>query len=433
MEDPSSKRARLEMEVGGGASEADILSLVSQREAYRQRQQFADSDTIRQQLRDMGVELYDKDREWRCKDGRRGVLFTAGPVECPLSDAEIQARVQEREEARRAKEWERSNIVRDELRNLGVELNDKDNVWRTLFGRQGSFTGQAVRGAGISGQQIVGYVAERDRYRLVQDFDNADKVRASLAQHGVELFDAERLWKATDGRQGVIIPGGVEIISAWPDYEIISRVNAREDARSSKRWSDADAIRDEMRKNGVECLDAQRIWCTTCGRQGPYPGQKGGSGGGGGGGLAQQLAPLQQMSSHSTHASNVHNVQAAAHALLASAGQHAGGSRASDVSAVAAQAIAGLALLAQKQQLPQMQQQQQHQQVMATSVSGGLAPFCDASIQALVNAREQCRVGHDWQTADAIRNDLRSHGVEVWDKEKVWRASDGRQGLIAHF
>mmetsp|Transcript_33997 Transcript_33997/g.97662 ORF Transcript_33997/g.97662 Transcript_33997/m.97662 type:complete len:434 (-) Transcript_33997:135-1436(-) len=433
MEDPSSKRGRLEMEVGGGASEADILSLVSQREAYRQRQQFADSDTIRQQLRDMGVELYDKDREWRCKDGRRGVLFTAGPVECPLSDAEIQARVQEREEARRAKEWERSNIVRDELRNLGVELNDKDNVWRTLFGRQGSFTGQAVRGAGISGQQIVGYVAERDRYRLVQDFDNADKVRASLAQHGVELFDAERLWKATDGRQGVIIPGGVEIISAWPDYEIISRVNAREDARSSKRWSDADAIRDEMRKNGVECLDAQRIWCTTCGRQGPYPGQKGGSGGGGGGGLAQQLAPLQQMSSHSTHASNVHNVQAAAHALLASAGQHAGGSRASDVSAVAAQAIAGLALLAQKQQLPQMQQQQQHQQVMATSVSGGLAPFCDASIQALVNAREQCRVGHDWQTADAIRNDLRSHGVEVWDKEKVWRASDGRQGLIAHF
>ena len=36
------------------------------------------------------VEAFDKEKAWRTQDGRRGFLFTAGPIECSLSDHEIQ-------------------------------------------------------------------------------------------------------------------------------------------------------------------------------------------------------------------------------------------------------------------------------------------------------------------------------------------------------
>merc|ERR1719150_1048098 len=61
----------------------------------------------------------------------------------------------------------------------------------------------------------------------------------------------------------------------------------------------------------------------------------------------------------------------------------------------------------------------------------GAAALSDEEIAAFVHDREKKRrQDHDFQGADAIRNHLRAHGVEVWDKEKTWRANDGRNGLI---
>lgn len=409
IEDPASKRARVEVT----PSESEILTFVSQRESFRQRQQFSDSDAIREQLRSLGVELFDKDREWRARDGRRGVLFTAGPLECPLADHEIQARVQEREEARRAKEWERSNVLRDELRRIGVELNDKESVWRTLQGRQGSYSA-SPRAPSLPGATIHHLIAERERLRAQQDFDAADQLRAKLAQHGVEIFDAERLWRTVDGQQGVIITGGHEVICMFTDSEISARVAKREEARMGKHWSEADNIRDDLRRQGVEVLDSQRIWCTTDGRQGPYPlvGQP----------SFQPVGPVAVPTVISQP-----TLQQAANTLVAAAGHRPGGGG-NDVAAVAAQAIAGLALLAQQRQnLAPPPAVVQTKTIVTTSAP----PFSDASILALINGREQARQNHDWTSADAIRADLRSHGVEVWDKERVWRANDGRSGMIA--
>eukprot|EP00411_Alexandrium_monilatum_P014398 CAMPEP_0175272072 /NCGR_PEP_ID=MMETSP0093-20121207/46238_1 /TAXON_ID=311494 /ORGANISM="Alexandrium monilatum, Strain CCMP3105" /LENGTH=452 /DNA_ID=CAMNT_0016566853 /DNA_START=1 /DNA_END=1359 /DNA_ORIENTATION=+ len=425
----SSKRARLDGDSprgldGDGPSESEILRLVAQRESMRQARRFAESDAIREELRSMGVELYDKEKEWRCRDGRRGMLFTAGPIECTLSDVDIQEMIREREEARKQRDWERADGLRDDLRSKGVELDDKEGLWRTSSGRSGTYSGMPA--SNINGATVRKLVAERERLRAAQDFDAADELRRQLGALGVEIFDNERLWRTADGQQGVIITGGHEVDCLLGDSEISSRVGQREEARSAKNWAQADSIRDELRSNGVELLDNQRVWCTTDGRHGSYSG------------LATpppSAAPLGAVGAISRpNPLSTTPVGAAVGALPTVS------------SNMAAQVAAGLAALLAPQ--VQRQQQQQAASVVAPPAGPGsqalqgrmpssavtstpsAQTFSTASIIALVAGREKAREKHDWEAADAIRADLRSHGVDVWDKEKLWRANDGRSGSM---
>jgi len=461
-----SKRARLD----GGPSEEEILSLVAKRESARQARRFAESDLIREELRSMGVELYDKEKIWRARDGRRGTLFTAGAGECSLSDAEIQEYIREREEARSAKDWTRSDQLRDTMRQMGVELIDRDSIWRTSSGRSGTYGGGPVQPRpatatpeaitslcplGVSSiqnfsrQQITALISERERLRAAQDFEAADEMRRQLGALGVEIFDNERIWRTTSGEQGVIITGGHQVVCDLSDFDIAARVQQREDARNNKDWGSADTIRDELRQHGVELLDNQKVWTTTDGRQGNYGGQPmataqyhplmpamtqatiGGVAGVDAGGLGaggNAIAMAQLLAGQTQQFTSITGEAAAA----AAAAQLAGGGNAAAMAQVQA-------LLAQQQQL----QQQQVHQMLPSPNSNPTNPvprtppppasgvtWTSASILALVNGRELARDRHDWEAADAIRADLRSHGVDVWDKEKVWKASDGRSGII---
>lgn len=388
-DDNSNKRQRLSDD--DDPSEVEILRLVAQRESLRQSRRFAESDSIREELRSMGVELFDKEKEWRCRDGRRGHLFTAGPGECPFSDSEIQERINLREDARKAKDWRQADSLRDELRANGVEINDRDGTWRTSSGRSGTYGAgpgpNNLRACGpthssLGVPAIRKLVAERERLRASMDFEAADELRRQLAGLGVELFDNERVWRSSDGHQGVILTGGHEVDCLLSDSDISHRVQQREDARSAKDFSKADMIRDELRRQGVELLDAQKSWCTTDGRQGSYSG-----------------GPL-----HST---------AMMQPIMPMGGGI--GNALSQVAGLIQQTAVGAS------RLP----------ASAVTNNPSMMTFSTASIAALVTGRERAREHHDWDAADAIRADLRSHGVDVWDKEKVWRSNDGRSGPLA--
>lgn len=429
--EPAAKRQRLDAS-GSELSETDILRKVAQREMFRQTRQFAQSDAIREELRAAGVELYDKEREWRSKDGRKGVLFTAGPDESPLGDADIQERIRDREEARRQKDWDRANVIRDELRSLGVELSDKEGVWRTIGGRGNSYAATVANKQVLPGSVISKLIAERERFRAGQDYVAADEIRVKLAEHGVEVLDAQRTWKCTDGRQGVIITGGHEAVCVIADEEIMARVREREEHRLNRNWQAADEVREALRIQGVEVMDAQRQWLTTDGRSGTYeaagapmvPAEFASVLGGGALGLGALGSPGADHSA----------------ALRAASAQAGLQKSAADQSNMAAQAISALTgLLAQRGQVTpqQMQTMQQLQHTLLASPqaaspasNSGLA-FSTPSIVALVAGREQARDRRDFTAADCIRTDLRSHGVEVWDKDKVWRSTDGRSGALS--
>lgn len=402
-----SKRARVE----DSPSEQEILRLVAQRDAARQARRFDEADEVREHLRSLGIELYDKDKEWRSKDGRRGSMFTAAPVECRLSDAEVQARVQDREDARKAKDWDLADKLREDLRDDGVELNDREMCWRTSGGRTGTYTGSPTASQ-MTGSAIRKMVAERERHRAAHDFDSADAIRQELQSLGVELYDNERLWRCSDGRQGFIITGGAEVNCTLKDAEIQSQVAQREEMRSHKEWDRADAIRDELRRLGCELLDKEKMWCTTDGRSGSYSG---------GSTVHQSHSLAPSVKSHASSRETTVALAQAAAALALKQNSAGGGSGPSLRSLSAIGGRGG-----------------GHSQPLSPHSGGGGGPFAsnivetwsEASIKALIAGRERAREMHDWAAADAIRADLRSHGVEVWDKEKIWKAHDGRHGVI---
>lgn len=388
-------------------SEDEILSLVAKREQARQNRNYAESDQLRDALRNLGIEVYDKEKVWKSHDGRQGVLFTAGPEESSLSTAEIQETIVQREAARSTKDWGQADRLRENLRNLGVELDDKSSTWKTSTGRAGTYAGklldEAHQGAGYltPGDSVEAKVAERERLRAAGDYEAADNMRRELSSQGVEVYDADRMWRAADGRSGVIVTGGHQGKCRMKDKDIQRKVSQREEARRDKDWKKGDKIRDELRLQGVELVDKQKTWSTSDGRHGNFDGSKsdynGGNGGGCGGswggdnwsgGCGGGCGMLDGMGD----SWDAGNAMAASTAMASMAAMMGG--------------------------------------MGAAPMAAGFPSLSDASITALIHGRERARERRDWKASDAIRDDLKCLGVEVWDKDKVWRSSDGRNGTI---
>lgn len=433
------------------ASEATILELVAERDRLRQEKKYRDGDKVREHLRSLGVEINDKERIWKSYDGRSGTLFVKGSGATAISDHEIQDYIAQREEARAEKDWARADQLRDELRGYGVECDDKSRTFRTSQGRVGTYVA-SVSGTdnvqNMSEDQIKFMVAAREKARAAQDFQAADEQRRQLQKLGIEVFDQERMWKSSDGRQGTIMTAGREIDRCFlSDSEIESRVKVREKARAMKDWQKADELRDELRALGVECADPERVWRTADGRQGSYgplygeereaKGSKGKGKGGGGKGQwqateqwqdpmqwAQQTMAkwMQKQMAQQTSGTGDTGVWAAqpGHNSWADSGSVSSTGKGFDPWSV-------------KQEEPWLNSVKHEPQSQPQSALGPEADstkLSKAAIEALVAGREEARTMRDFSGADAIRQDLRDHGVELLDEQRIWKSSDGQGGLI---
>ena len=155
--DTQPKRARTDdAELGATprAEDDEIHKLINEREQARSAKDFDKSDAIRSDLRQRGVDVYDKDKIWVAADGRRGAIIVGegAGASCALSNAEIAQKVQQREQVRASKDFGAADTMRDELRACGVDIYDKEKIWKSNDGRQGRV------GYGVNIQESVGVV-----------------------------------------------------------------------------------------------------------------------------------------------------------------------------------------------------------------------------------------------------------------------------------
>mmetsp|Transcript_35685 Transcript_35685/g.33829 ORF Transcript_35685/g.33829 Transcript_35685/m.33829 type:complete len:446 (-) Transcript_35685:99-1436(-) len=132
------------------AADDDLQKMVDDRNDARYRRDYDGADAIREELRTIfRVEIYDKLGEWVAADGRWGLsnrkrgagsedgvpvlakIQQADAVACSLTYDQIMDLVIKRTNARRNRQFQEADDLRNELARVGVELFDKVNEWRT--------------------------------------------------------------------------------------------------------------------------------------------------------------------------------------------------------------------------------------------------------------------------------------------------------------
>ena len=104
-----------------------------------------------------------------------------------MSTAQIEEQLNLREAARRRKDYNQADVIRDILKASGVETEDRDRVWRAADGRTGNYlyiTADApapkVGHSKISMDDVMHRLAVREQAQRVRDYATADRIREEV-------------------------------------------------------------------------------------------------------------------------------------------------------------------------------------------------------------------------------------------------------------
>lgn len=377
-------------------SSKEIARLIFAREQARLAKDWNQADNLRSQLQEGGVLLYDKTRLWKCSDGRSGRIpsfdeVEAGQVEPVYEDAkeevdgskeEIQSLVLQREQARGSKDFQQADAIRSQLQDLGVELLDKEKLWKCPSrGMQGIITG--FRSNELSDVEVHTLVMQREKARMGNDYDLSDMIRDELKSRGVTIEDKQKVWQCTDGRRGAV-PSWAQITGEVP--------NAMPDVRP---------IPAHMPRSGIPQAPMAR----------------------------QPARPSIEDELVSLAVAAARHPDTASRALQALRQVFAGGA------ATAPMAVAQPALPAAPriQKAPSSRPEghpdfnKAMQAIRRIKDGHGVS---DEEIEWLVATRERFRMTKDYGNSDGLRKELLSVGIELLEKEKRWTFEDGRSGNI---
>mmetsp|Transcript_91185 Transcript_91185/g.284163 ORF Transcript_91185/g.284163 Transcript_91185/m.284163 type:complete len:387 (-) Transcript_91185:109-1269(-) len=283
----------------GDGSETHIKYLVQLREQARAQKDWAQSDKLREELKALGVDIFDKDKMWRSKSGSAGVIIGYRGANGP-TDLEISTLVVQRERARQGNDYATSDMIRNELRAVGVEIQDREKTWRSSDGRQGTVPSWSdiIGGAGgapvISPAVAAPAVAQANaaslRNQVVQAALVASQNPATAARTlqilqqvtgapAAPMKASGRAAAPAAGRSNAECQQAVEFVSqcqaagrAPLDAEIDWLVGLREKFRQQRDFTSADELRNALRHTlSIELNEKEKMWKSNDGRMGAIP------------------------------------------------------------------------------------------------------------------------------------------------------------------
>ena len=96
----------------GQISNEEIADILDRREQARRAHDFMTADQLREELRGRGISIDDRTKMWNAEDGRKGMIGAAAPVTDGIQDDELNRLLEEREAARRQKDYSEADRVR---------------------------------------------------------------------------------------------------------------------------------------------------------------------------------------------------------------------------------------------------------------------------------------------------------------------------------
>jgi cysteinyl-tRNA synthetase len=207
----------------GSSVVAEIERLVDLRLRKKLDRRFDEADALLAELGQMGVDVSDDARSWRA-DGQSFVYAytrdggAAGRTSGEI--AQVEDLMYERGLAKSRKDYARSDVLLDELYELGVDVDDRARTWRFAYARGGGGSPGGVLG-GRGGHdyvrsraddyemseadlaQVDELLGRRLAAKKAREFGRADELQAELRELGVEVDDKRREWyvRYHDGRR----------------------------------------------------------------------------------------------------------------------------------------------------------------------------------------------------------------------------------------
>ena len=314
----------------GDTAEVDVArveALLAERAQLRAARDFDGADAVRDELRDMDVTVHDREMRWFVGDlrdltngrgrggrGRGGGYDDGGyggggygrertprrertgrsfdPADFgPLGhdyvaandaagelDEETVAKVNvmlaERLAAKVMRDFSRADGLRDELRGMGVNVDDRRKEWvyapveEIDFGPTGHDYTRSPDDAAELDEEAVSaadaLLAQRLRAKMARRFGEADECLARLVDElGVEVDDKHKAWRA----DGAPFPSHVRIegdgdeaaLASGLDVEkVTSMLAERAEAKRQKEYETADALARSLRDDYAVVLDDKR-------------------------------------------------------------------------------------------------------------------------------------------------------------------------------
>ena len=269
--------------------------------------------------------------------GGRSHGFMRAPGDtAPVDEQRIDAILTQRNDAKRARDFETADRLRDQLQaEFNIRVDDKTREWRVMGAGAGMF-GLAASHAPVSGgygaapgmgggmgnvghdytrtpgdnapvdvEKVNQILAQRLDAKRARDFTTSDALRDQLRNEmGIEVMDREKQW-CVRGGGGVMGGGGGGGMMAHGyrrdddgsmpvDVERVNTIlSQRHTLKMQRDFQTADMLRDQLRGMGVEVQDQEKTWRVRGAAPMPgggfaggpaagYGGQGGGGGYGGG-------------------------------------------------------------------------------------------------------------------------------------------------------
>ena len=266
-------------------SDTEIHQLIAQRLQAKFARNFQEADDIQNTLREGGVFIHDKRKEWRA-DGVHIVNshseYGKAPYSGPTDDDDLISKlVNERQRLKMIREYDKADTIREGLKDkynvivddrakqwsvggdFGPEANEQRNAFEE-FANRGFLQSKSSRSMP---QEDIDYIQkqidERVQAKKDRDFELADDIRDTLSnQYDVTIADKDKLWSAggvfeETGQKppGVYVrvgddrrdPGGFQQpIPQEDEAAIMKLIATRYKAKKVRDFDLSDGIRDEL-------------------------------------------------------------------------------------------------------------------------------------------------------------------------------------------
>eukprot|EP00526_Cylindrotheca_closterium_P007694 CAMPEP_0113638218 /NCGR_PEP_ID=MMETSP0017_2-20120614/20011_1 /TAXON_ID=2856 /ORGANISM="Cylindrotheca closterium" /LENGTH=668 /DNA_ID=CAMNT_0000549295 /DNA_START=47 /DNA_END=2053 /DNA_ORIENTATION=- /assembly_acc=CAM_ASM_000147 len=239
-----------------------IQVMIDDRSKAKVKRQYQEADDIRDTLlNEYDVTINDRLAEWsvggdfgemeRSNKNRGFEKAPGSPV--TENDDEIQQMLDDRDAARKDRDFDTADSLRDELKDMGVYIDDRKRQWSMGRGSAGGNESDSYtrRGAGSltddQVEEITRLLTKRFACKKDRKFKSADQIRDQLRDtYNVQIDDRNKEWHiVTDGytRSPASSP-----VSEETEEIIHDLVEKRAVAKLQKDYDTADDIRDMLMK-----------------------------------------------------------------------------------------------------------------------------------------------------------------------------------------